>query len=1038
MLLLEPVPTRSALLEVTLLGPPQVRAGGQPLPLARRQLRALLYRLVAELQPVAREQLCFLLWPDAPEPAARRNLSVLLSQLRQTLPPPALVQGQHDLVALDPAHVQVDTVAFAAAQATAARSGELAPLEQAVAGYGGPFLDGFALPDSPEFEGWAAQERQLWERRYLDALATLVVGHAAAGAYAPALAAAQRALAVDPLAEEAHRWTMALYAALGDRSGALRQFEQCVLTLERELGVAPLHETRTVYEAVRAGEPPLDLLLGGARPTSHAPGGGAAPVAMPGPAASAAAHPSLPTPATPLIGRQAELAALATLLADPQVRLLTLTGPGGSGKTRLALEAGWSSAGRFADGAVFVPLASLRDAALVLSTIAQACGLRQSAPEALVEHLRVKQLLLLLDNCEHLPAAAGAIADLLAAAPGLRVLATSRAALHLQGEHLVPVPPLPLPDLANLPPASALGAVPSVALLVARARALSPQFRLSDENAASLAAICVRLDGLPLAIELAAPRLALLPPRDLLRRLDRRLALLASGPRDLPARQQTLHATIEWSYRLLSFEEQRWFERCSVFVGGWTLAAVEALEAGLRGDPAAHGGATSSQPQLLDVLGALIRHSLVQVQTGADEEPRFSMLETVREFAAERLREHGAAELVAQAHARLYARFVPQLEAEGVANSTPAWASRIQRDYDNLRAALRWLLDHDELELALELGLSLNNFWYWREHEREGLRWVEELLVRSAGWHSPARARLVRVAALYSSAQGDLESATARFQEAVRLCEELGLTDERIASLSGIGIQLCRQGRYREAVDVLDEAVAVARVAGVPRALCGALGDLAGVLADEAQDLERSVTLYREASALAHAQQRPVMAGNMVAGMGLALLALGRADEAAAALEQALQLQRASQALVASGWTLQFMAMLAHEQGQERRAVELCHESLALTLPAGNLNIVPLSFESLAGVAARWGQPALAARLLGAAETLRECIQVRLPPLERPAYERTRDAVLVQLSEEQLRTAWEAGRALKPEQAAAEASVLLEAKPRPAGVHDHG
>jgi predicted ATPase len=283
---------------------------------------------------------------------------------------------------------------------------------------------------------------------------------------------------------------------------------------------------------------------------------------------------------------------IAARLADPAVRLLTLVGTSGSGKTRLGLQVAWDVADRFADGAVFVELAALRDPTLVLQAIGHACGLAQPSPTALAEHLRDKQLLLMLDNCEHLLTAAPEIAGLLDAAPGLRVLATSRAVLNLQGEHTSFVPPLPLPDLAYLPLLTALADVPAVALLRARTRALNPQFQITDDNAADLAAICVQLDGLPLAIELAAARLKLLAPRDLLRRLERRLALLTTGARDLPERQQTLRANIDWSYRLLDVVEQIWFERCSMFVGGWTLADAAALEQRQRWSSACTG-----QPQ---------------------------------------------------------------------------------------------------------------------------------------------------------------------------------------------------------------------------------------------------------------------------------------------------------------------------------------------------------------------------------------------------------------------------------------------------------
>jgi predicted ATPase/DNA-binding SARP family transcriptional activator len=846
-----------------ILGPLELRAGGTSLPVGGPKQRALLALLLMRANEVfPRDELVEELWAAEPPSTAVNALQGYVKDLRRSFnaveakafgADRLVTRAPGYLLRIEPGELDLDVFERLVSEARRdVRDGSPAfaasKLRDALDLWRGPAL--------AEFSGELLHaERLRLEELRLAALEERVDADLARGRHKELVSELTALVAEHPLRERLRGQLMVALYHSGRQADALDVYSHTRRTLVDELGIEPSVGLQRLHQAMLRQDPSLDPAI--APPED-------------------ARRVDVPAPAVPLVGRESELADIGRILRADGVRLLTLMGPGGVGKTRLAIEVALSLADEFEQGATFVALDSLRDAELVVPTIGRALGLAKPGKAEVEQHLRNRGLLLVLDNLEHLLAAAPALGGLLAAAPRLKLLVTSRAPLRLAGEHEFRLAPLPVPTQSLPRSPTALLRIPSVALFVQRAQAAKRDFSLTDANADAVAEICSRLEGLPLSLELAAARIKLLPPDALLERLSDRLALLTAGPRDAPARHGALTATIDWSHELLDGERQSLFARLAVFAGGFTLEAAEAV--------------CADTPDLLDALGVLLDGSLlVHADNGG---PRFRMLDTIREYALGRLEESGGAGDARTAHLDYFLGFAERADTELTGPDQRAWLHRLEEEHDNLRAAFAYAATLPDGNEAIRLASALRRFWRLHGHLADGRAMLEAALARESSVEPELRAKALNGLGTLAGEQGDFAAARTAFDESLALARSAGAEDAVASALTNLGNIDLFEREFEAAQAKFEESVRLWRKLGDRRSLAVTLENL-GCIAVAQDRLHEADNLLAESEALARgAGSERTLAGSLAA-RARALVLLGELDEAAALLQESAEIGRA-------------------------------------------------------------------------------------------------------------------------------------------------
>ncbi len=937
------------MLEIRLLGAFSIRSGKKSIPLPSRSAQSLFAYLILNAGTAyRREKLAGQLWPDSTEESARDYLRHALWRIRKALRSASLgtcLQADDLTVAIvASADYRLDT-------AVLARAGECTSadeLMETLSSYGGELLPGF-------YDDWVILEREHLQALFEREMGRLLGLLQETGRWQDMLQWAEKWIALGQRPEPAYRALMSAHAANGDMSRVAAAYERCVKTL-REFGVEPSEQTKSLYDDIKSGK----------HSTAIAPD----PTALPPKLVPSS---NIPVPLTSFVGRARELKKIAELLSSS--RLLTLTGPGGVGKTRLAIRAAAESSKNFRDGASWVSLVGLSDANLVPQEIAESLGVREVSSEPLVQtlitHLRSSQLLLVLDNCEHLIQACARMAEqLLAACPGLSILTTSIEGLGLFNETIWQVPSLPLPGAQLALSLKELREIESVRLFCERAQHASAAFALEERNSSFVSQICQQLDGIPLAIELAAARTKVLSVDEIAARLDDRFSLLTAGSRTAIARHQTLRATIDWSHDLLTDLERILFRRLSVFAGGFTLGAAEHV-----------CSQDMAQGSILEVLGRLVDKSLVIVDPGAaGRDTRYRLLETIRQYGLEKLIAAGEAPTLRQLHVQFYLGLAESSESHLFRPDAMAWIARLDTELENFRSAIEWSTSAGKADLALRMLAALAYFWFSRGFL--GSEWndlVHLALARPEGsQRTSIRAKALNGIGLTCWEDSQVRERLPELEEALSIAEELGDRWNTAMALRYLGLLENIQANYASARPLLERSLEIWQEIG-PEA-----------------DLERAIGL--------------IFVGDLEINQGKRDSAKSLYEESIAGLERVGDLNW-------RGYAVRRLAHLAWLEGQGQRALTLCKESLDLNMQMADPRGIVACLAGFFSIATSVGDHANAAVLAAGVERQLTSTGIRLLLQDRLEFERNLERLRVELASKAFEKSYAKGQGMTLESA---------------------
>ena len=899
--------------------------------------RALLAYLATESrQAHRREALAALLWPDADQNKASQNIRRAIYNLRQALEGESgegsvLLVSRQDVQFNSAAGHQVDVIRVSNLLDTAATHPHdrtdachlcIERLQEAADLYPGDFLVGLSFLDSEPFEAWRAQKQENLHIRMMEALTHIAAYHKRRREYVDAIRYLRQQTALEPWREEAHYQLIEALALTGQTSAARQQYEICRRILQEELGIEPSPETTALHTRIQAEESRSPSLT----TQDYVPN-------------------NLPSQLTQIIGREKELADVVALLMRDDVRLATLTGPGGTGKTRLSLQVAASLLDSFRDGVWLVELAAIVEPKLVIPTVAATLGIKESAGAPLIntlnEYLSDKRLLLVLDNFEQVIGAAKDVSHLLSSSAGVKVLCTSRIPLRVRGEREYAVPPLSLPDTRHLPSLEKLYHYEAVRLFIERATDVQADFEVTEDNARAVAEICVRLDGLPLAIELAAQRVRLFPPQALLTRLSQRLHVLTGGAHDLPARQQTLRGAIDWSYDLLDEGEKQLFRRIAPFTGGSTFDALEAV-CNFDGN---------LKIGILEGADSLVSKSLLSVREVSrqrkrrDGEALFWMLETIQEFASEKLQESGEADELQRNHALYYMKLVGKAALQLAGPQQVQWLNRLDDEYDNVRAAIHWATeraqggDLEGCEIGLRIVGAIWRFWEMRGLYTEGRELSARVLSTPqpvlAGCSSSSKAQAFTTSGVLALRQGDYSSARSLLEEALPLGREAGDKQTVARSLSALAIIAYLQADYSRARSLHEQSLALRRASGDKVGISASLQSLGGIAQAQGRYAEAR-TLYEESLALKRELGDKSGMAYSLGSLGYLSALQGDYEMARALHEESLALKRELGDKLGIADTLACLANVVRLHGNYAEAHTLYEQSLTLWREMGD------------------------------------------------------------------------------------------------------